>query len=159
MNLKRIVLATICLFTLVLQADSQKCAGQDCIRIVAVANNSAAKALLSTSVQEIEIKPQVSKKMIVKVPYSELKKNLLDIAQDRPYFPSDALKLVTQEGTFYIWSDERGVIGAKPFERGVVSREEAKAKVLVSISPEERVKVIGCLVTIDMAGILSVKRA
>ncbi len=95
-----------------------------------------------------------TKNLLVEIPFTSRQKNLVDFIVDQPYRADGALEIVTHDGTFYIWRDERGVIVAKAFERGM-SRHEALPAVFLPLSQQDLNLVIGCIVTINSKGSLS----
>jgi hypothetical protein len=130
----------------------------DSAKLVKIVNTSSESVLFKYAETNFTIKAGDNKKLFVEIPFTSRQKNLMDFIQDRPYVPTDALEIVTQEGTFYMWRDERGIIVAKAFVRGM-SRSEALPAVFLSLSPEELNRVIGCIVTINNTGLLSIKKS
>ncbi len=132
--------------------------GASAAKLVKIVNNSPDTASFSYAAKELTLNSGASKNLLLEIPFTGQEKNLFDFVVDRPYIPADALELVTCEGTFYIWRDERGVIVAKAFARGM-TRKEALPAVFLSLSSEDLARVVGCIVTINNAGTLSIKKS
>lgn len=133
-------------FSLFIQADM--------VKIVKILNNSPKPVYFAG----LSIKPDAVKKCLQTIPFVARQKNFVDFIQDRAYVPADALELITHDGTFYIWRDERGVIVAKKFELGM-ARSEALPQVLLNLSVQELSRVVGCMVTINQSGTLEIKKS
>ncbi|MBY0110309.1 MAG: hypothetical protein K2X90_04320 [Candidatus Babeliaceae bacterium] len=123
------------------------------IRIVKIINNSPEAAFFKCVAKKYTIDPGNTKKLLAGIPFCSRQKNLADFIADQPYKADDALEIITLDGVFYIWADERGVIIAKAFERGM-SRQEALPTVFLSLSQQDLNRVIGCIVTINNKGSL-----
>jgi len=128
------------------------------VKLVKMVNNSPGTALLNYSEKSFTIHSGSTKNLLVEIPFTHQEKNLFDFIVDQPYVPADALEVVTLDGIFHIWRDERGIIVSKAFVRGM-SRKEALPAVFLSLSSEELTRVIGCIVTINNAGSLSIKKS
>lgn len=146
--MKKIVLVSFLFLGLI-------CADQRLIKII---NNSADTVQLVYERKTILVPPGSSKRLFLKLPFSSRQKNIIEFVSDCPYVPEHALRITTPEGEFYMWCDERGVIGAKKFERGM-SRQEAIAKVVLSLDSQDAARVVGCIITINVAGSMSVAGA
>lgn len=149
MNIKKLLFAvSLALFVASAQA----------ARLVKIINNSPETASFSYLAKKFTIHSGATKNLLVEIPFTSRQKNLVDFIVDQPYIPDDALEIVTLDGTFYIWRDERGIIVAKAFVRGM-SRQEALPAVFLSLSQQELNCIIGCMVTINNTGSLSIKKS
>jgi hypothetical protein len=127
-------------------------------RLVKIINNSPETASFSYLTNNFNVHSGHSKNLLVEIPFTSRQKNLFDFIADQPYLPSDTLEIVTLDGTFNVWRDERGIIVAKAFVRGM-SRQEAFPAVGLSLSQQEINRVIGCVVTINNTGLLSIEKS
>ncbi len=149
MNIKNLFLCALSFYGL---------AQADAANLVKIVNDSTETVFFKHAAKSFSLKPGDDRKLLVAVPFTPRQKNLFDFVQDRPYVPADACEVITMQGTFNIWRDERGIIVAKAFERGM-SRSEALPTVCLPLSSEEMSRVIGCIITINNVGSLSLKKA
>lgn len=123
-------------------------------RILKIINNSSQKAIFSVDVHNSVIKANSNKKVFTDIPFNSKQENFIALIQDRPYVPATTIGMTTLEGSFYIWQDEDGVKVAKRFELGM-RREEALPQLLLGLSHKDRHRFLGCLITIDSSGSLT----
>lgn len=128
------------------------------VKLVKVVNNSTDTAVLKYSEKSSTINPGKDKKLLIEIPFTRQEKNFFDFIVDQPYVPAKALEIITLDGTYYLWLDDRGIIVSKAFVRGM-SRQEALPSVFLSLSHQELSRVVACIVTINNSGSLSIKKS
>ncbi len=127
-------------------------------------NLSNQKALLGDKTGHEIVDPfsTISLEPGLKIPFVSIKRYMNQYVKNKPYAPANALKIKTQQGLFYIWESEAGVVCAPDPKRLNIGLEwEANTLLKVnSDGPENRLSaaVLRLLILINKQGEIRLER-